>query len=225
MERMKAGKGNRETEGESECHAGKDAKEADGFRKQKLVPDELKFGESGAPNFEDSPSRKHRPGPPNSKDELHSPPGNGAEKWRRDGHNGMGGQLSWGMEVKMEMDSEEKHWGCCGRKISRIKYGSHMLLLTIGIHHGTGPTATQTDGQSEEVMLEDPPSPSSILLPPSPSSLHGSDWSLGGSRDRNCVVLVTRPLRLEPAIKPRSLTQACQMGCQMRFGVTSGFDV
>ncbi|KAJ4933135.1 hypothetical protein JOQ06_029971, partial [Pogonophryne albipinna] len=59
------------------------------------------------------------------------------------------------------------------------------------------------------------PPPSS---PPSPSSLYGSDWSLGGSRDRNCVVLVTRPLRLEPAIKPRSLTQACQMGCQMRFG-------
>lgn len=39
------------------------------------------------------------------------------------------------------------------RQISRIKYGSHMLLLTIGIHHGIGPTATQTDGQSEEVML------------------------------------------------------------------------
>ena len=36
------------------------------------------------------------------------------------------------------------------RQISRIKYGSHMLLLTIGIHHGTGPTATQTDGQREE---------------------------------------------------------------------------
>lgn len=35
------------------------------------------------------------------------------------------------------------------RQISRIKYGSHMLLLTIGIHHGTGPTATQTDGQRE----------------------------------------------------------------------------
>lgn len=33
------------------------------------------------------------------------------------------------------------------RKISRIKYGSHMLLLTIGIHHGTRPTATQTDRQ------------------------------------------------------------------------------
>lgn len=36
------------------------------------------------------------------------------------------------------------------RQISRIKYGSHMLLLTIGIHRGTGPTATQTDGQKEE---------------------------------------------------------------------------
>lgn len=45
-----------------------------------------------APNSEDGPSRKHRPGPPNSKDELHSPPGNGAEKWRRDGQSGMGGQ-------------------------------------------------------------------------------------------------------------------------------------
>lgn len=45
-----------------------------------------------APNFEDGPSRKHRPGSPNSKDELHSPPGNGAEKWRRDGQSGMGGQ-------------------------------------------------------------------------------------------------------------------------------------
>lgn len=31
------------------------------------------------------------------------------------------------------------------RKISRIKYGSHMLLLTIGIHHGTRPAATQTE--------------------------------------------------------------------------------
>lgn len=37
-----------------------------------------------------SPSRKHRPGPP--KDELYSPPGNGAEKWRRDGQKGMGGR-------------------------------------------------------------------------------------------------------------------------------------
>jgi len=46
----------------------------------------------GTPNVEDSPSRKHRPGPPISKDELHSPPGNGAEKWRRDGPSGMGGQ-------------------------------------------------------------------------------------------------------------------------------------
>lgn len=36
------------------------------------------------------------------------------------------------------------------RQISRIKYGSHMLLLTIGIHRSTGPTATQTDGQREE---------------------------------------------------------------------------
>lgn len=36
------------------------------------------------------------------------------------------------------------------RQISRIKYGSHMLLLTIGIHRSTGPTATQTDGQKEE---------------------------------------------------------------------------
>lgn len=36
------------------------------------------------------------------------------------------------------------------RQISRIKYGSHMLLLTIGIHHGIGPTATQTDGQRVE---------------------------------------------------------------------------
>lgn len=33
-----------------------------------------------------------RTAPPISKDELHSPPGNGAEKWRRDGQNGMGGQ-------------------------------------------------------------------------------------------------------------------------------------
>lgn len=29
----------------------------------------------------------------------------------------------------------------------------------------------------------------------------------------------------QPAIKPCGRTQACQMGCQMRFGVTSGFDV
>lgn len=36
------------------------------------------------------------------------------------------------------------------RQISRIKYGSHMLLLTIGIHRSTGPTATQTDRQKEE---------------------------------------------------------------------------
>lgn len=36
------------------------------------------------------------------------------------------------------------------RQISRIKYGSHMLLLTIGIHRSAGPTATQTDGQKEE---------------------------------------------------------------------------
>lgn len=35
------------------------------------------------------------------------------------------------------------------RQISRIKYGSHMLLLTIGIHHCTGPNATQTDGQKQ----------------------------------------------------------------------------
>lgn len=45
-----------------------------------------------APNCEDGPSRKHRPSSPNSKDELHSPPGNSAEKWRRDGQNGMGWQ-------------------------------------------------------------------------------------------------------------------------------------
>lgn len=33
------------------------------------------------------------------------------------------------------------------KQISRIKYGSHMLLLTIGIHHSTGPTTTHTDRQ------------------------------------------------------------------------------
>lgn len=33
------------------------------------------------------------------------------------------------------------------KKISRIKYGSHMLLLTSGIHCFFGLIATQTDGQ------------------------------------------------------------------------------
>ena len=35
------------------------------------------------------------------------------------------------------------------RQISGIKYGSHMLLLTIGIQHSVGPTATQTGGRRE----------------------------------------------------------------------------
>lgn len=35
------------------------------------------------------------------------------------------------------------------KKISRIKYGSHMLLLTSGIHHFFGLVATQTDGRGE----------------------------------------------------------------------------
>lgn len=52
--------------------------------------------------------------------------------------------------------------------------------------------------------------------PPSlPPSLSGADWSHG-------VVLVTRP---QCAIKARSFTQACQMDCQTRSGVTSGFDI
>lgn len=40
-------------------------------------------------------------------------------------------------------------------QISRIKYGPHMLLLTIGIHHDTWPNATQTGGhRGTERVLE-----------------------------------------------------------------------
>lgn len=46
----------------------------------------------GAPKFEYCPSRKHSTGPPNSNDVFNSPPGNRAERWRRDGHNEKEGQ-------------------------------------------------------------------------------------------------------------------------------------